>query len=70
MKRMLISANGFLASDELSFQRHNEIHTSLDHPLVIEYLDSFEDEKKHLHIITEYASGGDLDGLINELIKQ
>lgn len=35
-----------------------EIMTNLDHPNVVKYIESFEDEK-YIHIVMEYCKGKD-----------
>ncbi len=37
-----------------------------DHPFIIEFLENFVYKKKYLCIITKFASGGDLKGLISK----
>lgn len=61
MKKMKNAGISLYGSDEESLKRYNEIHSSLDHPLVIKYFDSFKDSKERCHIVTEHVDGGDLN---------
>jgi serine/threonine protein kinase len=42
------------------------IWKSLDHPFIIPFHASFQDEQ-HVHLVVAYASGGDMSGLVRKL---
>ena len=65
--------NKKVGSNQLkSFEKEVDAMSLLDHPNVIKYIDSFDDNENS-HIVTEYADGGDLqklieNGAVDELI--
>jgi serine/threonine protein kinase len=47
-------------------ERELKILKEADHPFIIEYIEEFINQYDELWIITKYASGGDLQKLMNK----
>jgi NIMA (never in mitosis gene a)-related kinase 1/4/5 len=50
-----------LAKEKQNYERELKILQNVNHPFIIRYIDEFIYDKDYLCIVTQYASGGDLD---------
>ena len=55
--------------DQLGYQRESEILKEMNCPFVIQYVEEFNYKKDYLCIVTQFASGGDLDRFMKQTGK-
>ncbi len=49
------------SKDEMGYERELKILKEAEHPFIIEYIEEFPFQKKHLCIVTKLASFGDFE---------